>query len=126
MEYLAPNFKLYLNGQAEYACRYVFASSFDGIGLLLLVCTGGIDTHTGAHIRNPVKISLAYAASGYARRKIVYFESLSEFWNMTGHGPYVWSCYGLFFSLLGINVWLARGQRLKALKQAKAFARRNQ
>jgi heme exporter protein D len=69
---------------------------------------------------------LAYAACGYSRSKIVYFESLTEFWNMAGHGPYVWSCYGLFFSLLGINVWLARGQRLKALKQVKAFARRNQ
>ena len=56
----------------------------------------------------------------------MYFESLTELWNMAGHGPYVWSCYGLFFSLLGINVWLARGQRLRALKQVKAFARRNQ
>ncbi len=126
VEYLAPNFNFYLNGQAEYACRYVFASSFDGIRLLLLVCIGGIDAHTGANTRNPVRFSLAYAACGYSRSKIVYFESLTEFWNMAGHGPYVWSCYGLFFSLLGINVWLARGQRLRALKQVKAFARRNQ
>ena len=56
----------------------------------------------------------------------MYFESVNGLLNMAGHGPYVWSCYGLFFSLLGINVWLARGQRLKALKQVKAFARRNQ
>ncbi len=23
------------------------------------------------------------------------FANLSEFWQMAGHGPYVWACYGL-------------------------------
>ena len=55
----------------------------------------------------------------------MYFESLDALWNMAGHGSYVWSCYGLFVALLGINVWHARSQQLKALKQAKAFVRRN-
>jgi heme exporter protein D len=56
----------------------------------------------------------------------MYFESLDALLNMAGHGPYVWSCYGLFVALLGINIWHARSQNLKALKQAKAFVRRNQ
>lgn len=55
----------------------------------------------------------------------MYFESLNAFWNMAGHGPYVWSCYGLFFALMGINLWQAQSQKMKALKQVKAFARRN-
>ncbi|MYM62086.1 heme exporter protein CcmD [Pseudomaricurvus sp. HS19] len=24
---------------------------------------------------------------------MLQFESLSELWNMAGHGPYVWACY---------------------------------
>jgi|GEM_PF-190862 len=24
------------------------------------------------------------------------FDSLSEIWTMAGHGPYVWTCYGVF------------------------------
>jgi len=55
----------------------------------------------------------------------MYFESLDELLNMAGHGFYVWSCYGLFVALLGINVWHARWQHLKALKQVKALVRRN-
>jgi len=55
----------------------------------------------------------------------MYFESLDALLNMAGHGPYVWSCYGLFFALLGINVWHAKRQQLKALKQVKALGRRN-
>jgi heme exporter protein D len=55
----------------------------------------------------------------------MYFESFDGFWHMAGHGPYVWSSYGLFVALLWLNVWHARSQNLKALKQAKAFVRRN-
>ncbi|TBW59411.1 heme exporter protein CcmD [Marinobacter halodurans] len=25
------------------------------------------------------------------------FDSLHDFWTMNGHGPYVWTCYGVFF-----------------------------
>lgn len=55
----------------------------------------------------------------------MYFESVGALWNMAGHGSYVWSCYGLFAVLLGFNVWHARSEKIKALKQAKAFIRRN-
>ncbi|MBU2955282.1 heme exporter protein CcmD [Marinobacter sp. F3R08] len=34
------------------------------------------------------------------------FDSLSAFWVMEGHGPYVWSCYAAFFLLMiGLMVW---------------------
>jgi heme exporter protein D len=56
----------------------------------------------------------------------MYFESLGALLDMAGHGPYVWSSYGLFVALLCLNVWHARSQKLKALKLAKAFVRRNQ
>ena len=55
----------------------------------------------------------------------MYFESVDALLYMAGHGPYVWSCYSLFIVLLAVNVWHARSERLKALKQAKAFTRRN-
>lgn len=55
----------------------------------------------------------------------MYFESLDTLWHMAGHGSYVWSCYALFVVLLSINVWHAKGQKTKALRQAKAVARRN-
>ena len=55
----------------------------------------------------------------------MYFESVGELWRMAGHGPYVWSCYGLFMVLLAVNVLHARSERLSALKQAKAFIRRH-
>ncbi len=29
------------------------------------------------------------------------FDSLAAFIQMEGHGPYVWTCYGAFFLLLG-------------------------
>jgi heme exporter protein D len=56
----------------------------------------------------------------------MYFDSLGALWDMAGHGPYVWSCYGLFVVLLAVNVWHARSENEKALKQAKALIRRNQ
>ena len=56
----------------------------------------------------------------------MYFESVNGLLNMAGHGIYVWSCYGLFFALVGINVWHARSQKMKALKRAQAMVRRNQ
>ncbi len=38
------------------------------------------------------------------------FGSLSEWWFMAGHGPYVWSCYALTFAVL---IWLAVAPRLR-------------
>lgn len=37
------------------------------------------------------------------------FDSLSAFLAMEGHGPYVWTCYGVFFVLMvGLMVWSSR------------------
>ncbi|MFO7528328.1 MAG: heme exporter protein CcmD [Marinobacter sp.] len=34
------------------------------------------------------------------------FDSLSAFIAMEGHGPYVWTCYGVFLVLMvGLMVW---------------------
>lgn len=30
----------------------------------------------------------------------MYFDSLAAAWDMTGHGPFVWSAYALTFSVL--------------------------
>lgn len=37
------------------------------------------------------------------------FESFSAFIAMEGHGPYVWTCYGVFFVLMiGLMFWSRR------------------
>jgi heme exporter protein D len=54
----------------------------------------------------------------------MFFNSLEDLWLMSGHGAFVWSCYGLFVGLLALNVWHSRSQRAKALKQVRAIARR--
>jgi len=42
------------------------------------------------------------------------FESIAGFWQMAGHGPYVWACYGLTFTCLGL-LFLAPLRRRRAL-----------
>lgn len=44
------------------------------------------------------------------------FDSFAAFIAMEGHGPYVWTCYGVFVLLMG---WLA----VWSLRQRKAVAR---
>lgn len=45
------------------------------------------------------------------------FDSFSAFMVMEGHGPYVWSCYAVFFVLMiGLMVWSLR--RKKAVIEA--------
>ncbi|WP_339800206.1 heme exporter protein CcmD [uncultured Marinobacter sp.] len=39
------------------------------------------------------------------------FDSLSAFWMMEGHGPYVWTCYAAFVLLLGGLVWWSLRER---------------
>lgn len=39
------------------------------------------------------------------------FDSFSALMHMSGHGPYVWTCYGVFFLLLGILVFWSMRQR---------------
>ncbi|WP_166265241.1 heme exporter protein CcmD [Marinobacter caseinilyticus] len=40
------------------------------------------------------------------------FDSLHAFWVMEGHGPYVWTCYGAFFLVLGLlTIWSFQQRR---------------
>ncbi len=39
------------------------------------------------------------------------FESFAAFLVMEGHGPYVWTCYGVFFVLMGVLMLLSLRQR---------------
>ena len=36
----------------------------------------------------------------------MYFDSLSEFFNMGGHGLYVWSCYAISLVLMAASILL--------------------
>ncbi|MGM0767168.1 MAG: heme exporter protein CcmD [Pseudomonadota bacterium] len=49
------------------------------------------------------------------------FDSLTAFVVMEGHGPYVWTCYGVFFVLLGALVYWSLRQR----RQVMAAQRRD-
>lgn len=40
------------------------------------------------------------------------FDSFSAFMTMEGHGPYVWSCYAVFFVLMAVMmVWSVRSRK---------------
>jgi len=54
----------------------------------------------------------------------MYFESIGDLIFMAGHGKYVWTCYGVFIVLLGLNLVSAKRQRNKALQHVKALTRR--
>ncbi|HKM16410.1 MAG TPA: heme exporter protein CcmD [Marinospirillum sp.] len=54
----------------------------------------------------------------------MYFDSLSEFFNMGGHGLYVWSCYAISLVLMAASIllpWLKLKSTRKQL--ARQFAR---
>jgi len=54
------------------------------------------------------------------------FESFSAFLAMGGHGPYVWSCYGLTLAVLLFN-GLAPGRRKRRfLREQGAWQRRQE
>ena len=54
------------------------------------------------------------------------FESFSAFLAMGGHGPYVWSCYGLTLLVLLFN-GLAPGRRQRRfLREQRARQRRQE
>ncbi|MFC4258594.1 heme exporter protein CcmD [Marinobacter lacisalsi] len=44
------------------------------------------------------------------------FDSLSAFIHMEGHGPYVWTCYGGFFLLLGLLAWYSVLERRQVVR----------
>lgn len=48
------------------------------------------------------------------------FESFSALVYMEGHGPYVWTCYGAFFLLLGLLTWFSVLER-RQLVRAQRF-----
>lgn len=39
------------------------------------------------------------------------FDSLSAFFAMGGYGPYVWTCYGVFFGCMGLTALMSVRQR---------------
>lgn len=47
---------------------------------------------------------------------------MSEFFLMDGHGPYVWSAYGITLAVLVLNVWLVRAKLKAALQRARELA----
>jgi heme exporter protein D len=44
------------------------------------------------------------------------FDSLSAFIVMEGHGPYVWTCYGVFFLLIAVIAWLSVRDRRQVVR----------
>jgi heme exporter protein D len=48
------------------------------------------------------------------------FDSFGAFIAMEGHGPYVWTCYFVFFVLMvGISLWSLRQRRLVITQQRR-------
>jgi heme exporter protein CcmD len=44
---------------------------------------------------------------------------MSEFFDMSGYGPFVWSAYAIAIGGLVLNVWMARRQLRDAQRHAK-------
>ena len=44
------------------------------------------------------------------------FDSFSAFIIMEGHGPYVWTCYGVFFLLMALITWLSVRDRRRVVR----------
>jgi heme exporter protein D len=44
---------------------------------------------------------------------------VSEFFNMSGYGAYVWSAYAIAIGSLVLNVWLARRKLLRARDEVR-------
>ncbi len=53
-----------------------------------------------------------------------YFDSFADFVAMGGHGPYVWSAYGVSLSVLLWLVLRPIGRRRQILRQLKRQQRR--
>ncbi|MEX2474343.1 heme exporter protein CcmD [Marinobacter sp.] len=52
------------------------------------------------------------------------FESLTAFIEMKGHGPFVWTCYGVFFALMGALIYWSLFQRRRVVQtQRRDMAR---
>ena len=47
------------------------------------------------------------------------FDSFAAFMAMDGHGPYVWTCYAVFFLLMGAVTWWSLRQRRVIIAQQR-------
>ena len=47
----------------------------------------------------------------------VYFSSFSEFLNMGGHGPYVWSCYVITMIVLFLLILFTKSERKNVIEK---------
>ena len=56
----------------------------------------------------------------------MYFDSFSEFFNMGGHGLYVWLAYGVSAVLLVINIVLPVMHKRQLVKEQARKQRREQ
>ena len=54
------------------------------------------------------------------------FESIQAAWQMAGHGPYVWSAYGLTALVLLALVWMPIARAREFSRQILAEQRRTQ
>lgn len=46
------------------------------------------------------------------------FDSLHSFWVMDGHGPYVWTCYAVFFvAMITLVIWSLSQRRQVIARQ---------
>ena len=44
---------------------------------------------------------------------------MNEFFEMGGHGGYVWSAYGITLVILTLNAWAAKRRHSNALREAR-------
>ena len=51
--------------------------------------------------------------------------NIEAFFNMSGYGAYVWSCYALTLAVLIGNAWAARRRLAAALVRARRQAQSN-
>lgn len=54
------------------------------------------------------------------------FESLQQLLHMDGHGPYVWTAYGISAATLLVLVYQGRAQRRQRIQEIKMLKRREQ
>lgn len=50
------------------------------------------------------------------------FDSFAAFLTMEGHGPYVWSCYGMFFVLMAVLMIGSYRRRTAVLQSCRQHA----
>ena len=54
------------------------------------------------------------------------FTSFNDFMWMSGHGPYVWMCYGMTIATFGLLIYIMHTKKKNAIKHIKALARRTE